>query len=219
MPISAILFDMDGLLIDSERVSAQAFIETAESYGLSDVYDLFLSLVGTNEAAHVIKLEEELGDQLDSHQFRIDWVDRYQASLAQGVPPLLPGVKETLNALQAHNIPCAVATSSHVDTAEHKLSSNGIRDYFLTITGGNHVEISKPNPEIYLKAAASIQANPATTCALEDSENGVKAGVAAGMQVIQIPNLVPPSEELLKLKHTVCGDMTEAWAYIKPRIG
>ena len=209
MQPNAVIFDMDGLLIDSETVSAQAFKDTALDYGLSDSYGIFLSLVGCNENSHKLILEEKLGQLLDAHQFRLDWIDRYQTILAQGVPPLLPGVVELLEWLKATDIKMAVATSSGATTAKHKLTENGIYDYFLSITTGDDVTISKPNPEIYTKAAASIDVQPQEVWALEDSENGVRAAVAAGMNVIQVPNLVQPSEELLSLGHTVYGDLHE----------
>ncbi len=215
MQFDAVLFDMDGLLIDSEVVAAKAFTETAADYGLPDVYDLFLSLVGCNENTHKVVIEKALGKQIDTQQFRIDWTARYHESLQGSVPPLLPGVTELLDWLRGNKIPCVVATSSTADAAAYKLQGSGIRDYFTTVTSGDDVEFSKPNPEIFLKAAASIDADPVRALVLEDSENGVRAAVAANTQVIQVPNLVPPSAELMRLGHTVCNDLTEVLTLVK----
>ena len=215
MQLDAVIFDMDGLLIDSETVSAKAFKDTAEEFGVTDSYDIFLSLVGCNENSHKIILEEKLGHRLDAQQFRADWIERYQAILAQGVPPLLPGVIELLEWFKSTPIKMSVATSSGARTAEHKLKGNDIYDYFLSITSGDDVTISKPNPEIYTKAAASINVQPGNAWALEDSENGVRAAVAAGMNVIQVPNLVEPSAELLQLGHTVHSDLPAVLKHLK----
>lgn len=215
MHLHAVIFDMDGLLIDSETVSAQAFMDTANEYGLIDSYAVFLSLVGCNRASIKLMLEEKLGQQLDAHQFGLDWEERYQAILADTVPPLLPGVIELLEWLKTTGIKMAVATSSGATAAEYKLTSNGIYDYFLTITSGDDVKVSKPNPEIFTKAAASIDVEPNNAWVLEDSENGVRAAVAAGMNVIQVPNLVEPSEELLNLGHTVHRDLHEVLKALK----
>ncbi len=215
MSIEAVIFDMDGLLIDSERVSQQAFLATAADYGLGDVYDLFLSLVGCNENTHKQQLQAALGHKIDAVQFRLDWIDRYLAALADGVPPLLPGVKDTLEWLHTNGIKKAVATSSGRQAAIKKLSGNHIEHYFSSVTSGDDVVVSKPNPEIFLKAAASINVEPQNAWALEDSENGVKASVAAGMSVIQVPNLVPPSDELLQLGHQVMPSMNEVLAFFK----
>ncbi len=212
---SAVIFDMDGLLIDSETVSAKAFNETAESYGLNDVFTVFMSLVGCNEKQHVITLRDALEPDIDSVKFLKDWNDRYQAALATGVPPLLPGALALLTWLESNNIPRALATSSGKIAAEKKLRGNDIYQYFETITTGDDVQVSKPNPTIFLKAAASIQVQPEQALVLEDSENGVRAGVSAGMRVIQVPNLVPPSKELLKLNHEVLESLDSVLLQLK----
>lgn len=215
MKLDAVLFDMDGLLVDSEIIAAKAFTDTAADYELYDTYDLFLSLVGSNEATHKIVLEKTWGSQLDANQFRIDWMERYHRALYDNQPPLLPGVIDLLDWLRDNDIPCAVATSSSQDAAAYKLGGNGIREYFHTITSGDDVEFSKPNPEIFLKAAASINADPKRSLVLEDSENGVRAAVAANTHVIQVPNLAPPSAELLSFGHTVCTNLGEVLDLLK----
>lgn len=211
----AVIFDMDGLLVDSETVSAKAFKETAADYQLHDAFDLFMSLVGCNEKQHVITLKDALEPEIDSTKFRQDWIARYQAAIQAGVPPLLPGAKALLQWLNENNIKRALATSSGRAAAEKKLEGNNIFHYFETITTGDDVQISKPNPEIFLKATASIGVYPEQALVLEDSENGVRAGVGAGMRVIQVPNLVPPSQELLKLGHEVCESLNTVLALLK----
>jgi len=215
MTIESVIFDMDGLLVDSETVSAKAFIETTEAYELGDRYDLFLSLVGTNEFNHGNRLRDALGHLIDPDQFRLDWIERIKAEVEHKVPPLLTGAAGLLEWLKNQDIPCALATSATRAEATHKLTSNGIEHYFSTYTCGDDVVNSKPYPEIYLKAAKSIDVNPANSMALEDSENGVKAAVAAGMHVVQIPNLVQPSAELLKLGHHVRSDLNDVLAMLK----
>jgi len=210
-----VIFDMDGLLVDSETVSAKAFNDTAADYGLDDVFDLFMSLVGCNEKQHIDTLKEALEPEVDSVKFREDWIACYLRAIKSGVPPLLPGAEELLQWLKANNITCALATSSGREAAMKKLEGNNIHHYFKTITTGDDVQISKPNPEIFLKAAASINAAPDNALVLEDSENGVRAGVAAGMRVIQIPNLVPPSKELLTLGHEVYESLNDVLALLE----
>jgi len=171
--------------------------------------------VGTNEKFHKTRLAEAFSDDINSAQFREDWKGNYAALIADKPIPLLTGVQDLLEWLQASEIICAVATSTAAKTAEQKLEASGIRHFFSTVTGGDQVENSKPSPEIYLKAARSVNANPVNSLALEDSHNGVIAAVAAGMHVVQVPNLVPPSEELLKQKHRVCASLHEVLALVK----
>jgi len=215
MTLKAVIFDMDGLLVDSERVSLQAFEESAKVYGIADAHPIFLSLLGTNENTHMIKLEKALGQQVDYKSFHTDWTSRYQSSIADKAPPLLSGVVELLDWLKKNAIKIALATSSDRVSATHKLSNNGILDYFETLTCGDDVTISKPNPEIFEKAARSIKVDPAFALGLEDSENGVRAAIGAGLHVIQVPDLVEPSDELLSLGHGVCRDLHEVLSKLK----
>jgi len=215
MTPDAMLFDLDGLLINTEVFSKRAFEETAHAYKLGDQLEFFLTLVGTNEEHHNRRVDEEFGSRVDSKAFRKDWNDRFHHFISTEKVDLLPGVIEVLDYAKEAGIKCAVATSSTTDAAEQKIIDAGIRDYFLTITCGDQVAISKPHPEIYQKAGASINADMSRSIGLEDSANGVKAAHAAGLQVIQIPNLVPPSGELLKLGHQVYDSMFDVLELLK----
>jgi len=207
MTIDAAIFDLDGLLLDTERYSERAFHRTTSDYGLGNQTDLFLSLVGTNEDFHNDRLSQALGHLIDPRAFRRDWIAYFHQSMEDEPVPLLPGVQEMLNWLNAENITCAVATSSTTPNGERKLKHAGIREFFHTVTCGDQVSKSKPHPDIYLKAAESIGADLSRSIALEDSPNGVKAAHAAGLHVIQVPNLVQPSPDLLELGHRVCSSM------------
>jgi len=206
----AALFDMDGLLIDSERLSLQSFLATCSDNGLADQTPLFLSIVGSNEAALMAILDDAIGQQVDLPAFRADWAQRYHALIADGQVLLKPGVEELLEWLAAEGIRMAVATSSATPIAALKLTRTGIIKRFDYIVGGDMVRHSKPHPEIFLTAAARIQADISRTLVFEDSSNGVKAGVAAGCTVLQIPDLVPPTPELLSLGHRVLDTLHDA---------
>lgn len=206
----AALFDMDGLLIDSERLSLQSFLETCTASDLGDQTPLFLSIVGSNEAALMAILDEAIGQEVDLAAFRSAWATRYHAMIADGQVLLKPGVEELLEWLAAEGVRMAVATSSAAPIAALKLTRTGIIKRFEYIVGGDMVRHSKPHPEIFLTAAAMIEAHIPRTLVFEDSSNGVKAGVAAGCTVFQIPDLVQPSAELLALGHRVCGSLHDA---------
>ncbi len=207
MKPDAMLFDLDGLLLNTEVFSKRAFEETVADYNLGEQTGFFLSLVGTNEQHHNQRIDEEFGDKVDSLAFRKDWNARARHLFATEKVDLLPGVIEVLQYANRVGIKCAVATSSTTEAANRKLAGAGLCEYFLTVTCGDQVEISKPHPEIYLKAGASVNADMSRSYGLEDSANGVKAAHAAGLNVIQIPNLVPPSDDLLQLGHCVCESM------------
>jgi len=215
MTPDALLFDLDGLLIDTEVLSKRAFEDTTSHFDIGDQLEVFLSLVGTNDQHHREQLEKKLAPLVDATEFRKHWNNRFNELLNHEPVPLLPGVMEVLEYAKTAKIKCAVATSSTPPAAEKKIADAGIRDSFPTLTCGDQVKISKPDPEIYVKAGASVNANMTRSVGLEDSANGVRAALGAGLNVIQIPNLVAPSADLLKLGHKVCDSMHEVLALLQ----
>ena len=204
----AVIFDLDGLLLDSETLALAAFEKTCARFELGDLSHVFKSLIGTNSALGRALLQEGLNGIIDYEVFSADWQENYRA-VTEDVPvPLMPGVQEFLAHTTALNIPMAVATSSQTAHAQNKLGHAGILDYFRHIIGGDQVEQSKPAPDIYLRAATALSVDPVKCLALEDSANGVRAAVAAGMTVVQIPDLVQPDEQLLALGHIVLNSMS-----------
>lgn len=215
MSLDAVIFDLDGLLIDTEHHSEQAFHQTVSAYGLEDQSTVFQSLVGTTEKTHGERLQEKYGHQLDAVAFRSEWIERFHQSMADDPPGLLPGVADMLTWLKQENIKRAVATSSRTPDGEKKLLDAGIRDYFATVICGDQVERSKPHPDIYLKAGEAIGADMSRSLGLEDSANGVRAAHAAGLHVIQIPDRAPPTPDLLTLGHRVCDSMSDVLELVK----
>ena len=207
---------MDGLLIDSESLSLQTFNDTISAYGLPDHSELFNQLIGKNEASLVAAISSALAKSIDVSAFRKDWADRYHAIVENDPVALKPGAIELLTWLNAQKIKTAVATSSKTSLAQIKLKNADLLQYFQYVIGGDQVAQGKPDPEIYLKAASAVSAIGSQTLVLEDSEFGVKAGLAANFQVIQIPDLLEPSPELLSLGHRVCTDLHEVLGLLKP---
>lgn len=205
----AAIFDMDGLLLDSERIARVAFVQACEHFALGDQNDLFLRCIGTNDALGAAVLREGLRGKADPLEFGRVWDARYADALAARPVPLKRGVVELLADLRAERIPCAVATSTSSGRAREKLCRAGIVESFDIVVGGDQVRESKPRPDIYLAAAAALDVKPDRCLALEDSENGVRAALAAGMRVIQIPDLVEPSAELRALGHDILESLHE----------
>lgn len=200
---------MDGLLIDSERLALQAFQETCDIYEMGDQFNLYMELLGTNRATTRSVLAHSLDSRIRWQTFLHQWDERYDKLTSPGVP-LMSGVAEILDYLDARDIPMAVATSTNTDKACHKLDQAGILHRFATITGGDQVSNGKPAPDIYLSAAKSVNTLPSTCIALEDSANGIRAAVAAGMYAVQVPQLAPPDDALLALGHLVLDNLVEA---------
>jgi len=206
----AIIFDMDGLLLDSERLFFDTFLFACNSLGLNDLTDLFYSLLGRNKESGERILRDGLTGIADFDEFSRIWDAEY-TRLSETKPiPLMPGVKEILSHLECIGIPMAVATSTNTESAQTHLKASGILGYFDFVIGGDQVEHSKPDPEIYLKAASAMSLCPESCLAFEDSANGVRSAVSSGMAVVQIPDLVTPDADLLKLGHIVLDNIADA---------
>jgi HAD superfamily hydrolase (TIGR01509 family) len=205
----AVIFDMDGLLLDTERIALLAFIETCEHLGLGDQQAIFMRCVGTNQTLGQKILREGLEGKTDYLNFERIWNNNYRSATMSKSIPVKAGAAELLEYLSSKQIPTAVATSTNTPSATKKLSEAGIFDRFKMIIGGDQVQNSKPHPEIYLKAASALGVSPEKCLALEDSENGVRSALGAGMTVIQIPDLLPPSAEFRKLGHIVLNSLNE----------
>lgn len=209
----AVIFDMDGLLLDSERVSYEAFVAACRELKLHDLSSIFYNCIGTNPEKGRKTLENGLRHIVDVDSFCSAWDSNLKSIIERDPIPLKAGVIEVLDYFSAKNTPMAVATSAVTKCAERKLFDSGILHYFEFIIGGDQVSNSKPHPEVYLNATRRFSVKPSDCLALEDSENGVRSAVAAGMTVVQIPDLLRPSKELISLGHIILKSLSEVSAY------
>lgn len=209
----AVIFDMDGLLLDSEKLALDAFQTTCLSFELGDLTELFKRCIGTNSERGQSILKDGLKGIADYEKFSLVWNTKYKRITDESPIPLKSGVKQLLDYIESIGIPIAVATSTKTDSAKSKLKSSGIIEYFDVIIGGDQVAQSKPEPEIYLKAASTLAKDPSNCLAVEDSANGVKSALEAGMTVVQIPDLVQPDEALLKMGHIVLASLDDVLEY------
>ena len=206
----AAIFDMDGLLIDSERAISAAWIAGARALGFKLEMADFVKVIGTATQQSTAMLIEIMG----SEEAMRATAAKAHALLPQagGAPvfPLKPGALPLLQALAAAGIPCAVASSSAVEEIRHRLGHVDVLKYFRCIAGGNEVARGKPDPALYLLAAARLHMPPADCIAFEDSENGARAAQAAGVRVVIVPDLKQPPAEVAARAHGVIGSLAEA---------
>lgn len=211
----AAVFDMDGLLLDTERIALDTFRATCRSFELGEHLDVFYRCIGTNTTRGREVIEEGLGALVDCGAFWRQWDVLYKATTLESAA-LKPGARELLSELSRRGLPMAVATSTSTAQAIQKLERAGIHLHFRAIVGGDQVAHSKPHPDIYLRAAGVLGVAPGWCLALEDSANGVRAATAAGMIVVQVPDLVPPSDDLLQLGHYVFESLQHVYAVAFP---
>ena len=210
----AVVFDMDGLMLDSERALLGCLEQAAQSHGLVLERSLLLSLIGSPDAVTRQKLADVLG-LARTDTLLADSYARYGAIVDAGVP-LRPGIIELLELLDQHGIPRAVATATRSPLAQRKLGAAGLLSYFQFVATSTDVAHSKPAPDIYLHAARGLGVDPVHCLALEDSPTGVRAALAAGMTTIQIPDLLEPDEEVRGLGHHITTSLHDVHGLLLP---
>lgn len=205
--IKAVVFDMDGLLIDSESAYRDAMIHVArEKYGLDLPGAVFLRMVGLSAPAWQRVALEHFGADfpIDTYNAAV-WAHAHEKH-ADGVA-LKPGVLELLDYLEVNALPRAVATSSGHPAVRHQLGGNKIYDRFHAIVAAGDYAKGKPAPDPFLTAAARMGVDPADCLALEDSHNGVRAAHAAGMMTVMVPDLLGPTDEMHERCITIAPDL------------
>lgn len=211
--IDAVIFDMDGTLVDSERLGFTGWREAGKRLGATIPDDLMRSFIGHNAAEVVAMCTDYLGDaDLAQRVFDLHWDIRRERTATDLT--LLPGVHEALSALKAAGMRLAVCTSSDRPITESNLSRFGILDAFESITCGDEVKRGKPNPQIYTIAAQKLGVSPDACAVVEDSPNGVRAGYAAGMTVFMVPNVIEPTREMVEKTARILGTLHELPAAI-----
>tara|TARA_A100001015_G_scaffold310206_1_gene411147 strand:- start:3018 stop:3731 length:714 start_codon:yes stop_codon:yes gene_type:complete len=212
--LKAVICDMDGLLLDTEAVSWQAFCAASKAVSLTPDEVLFAQLTGLSGSAHRPVLVAGLPSGIDSVAFDQDWKQRYHHILAKNVPAK-PDAAPFLELVKGAGLSLSIATSSRTTKAEANLSEAGLISYFDHITGGDQVAQSKPAPDIYLRAIDRLGLSPDECLAFEDSNNGVRAAQAAGLPVVQVPDLQMPSEDFLAHSYLCAPNLLAAFDILK----
>lgn len=191
----AVLFDMDGLMLDSECLYQTAWKLAAGELGYQMDEALYLSLVGRSNAEAERAFVELFGDDFPVVEFGHRWEQRWRDLVSQQSISLKPGLLELLDWLETRRIPKAVGTSSNTAEAHLCLTRTGLWDRFLTVVTVDHVGQGKPAPDIFLEAARQLGISPQSCLVLEDSNAGVMAANAGGMTVAMVPDLQTPTTE------------------------
>jgi len=202
----AAIFDMDGLLIDSERVIMQACVAAAQHIGITYTQTDYLELTGRAwKDAKPIMIQQFNGEA--NFNLIMQGLDKELAKHENSFPLKL-GALDLLQHYQQQQIVCSVASSSAMHHITHRLSRVGVHDYFTHFTSGQEVEHSKPNPDIYLLAVEKLGLTVDDCIAFEDSEPGALAAIAAGLSVVVVPDLKNPSEFVEQNCHQVVESLS-----------
>lgn len=186
--LQALIFDFDGLIIDSERVEADCIIEIVAEWGHTMSYGDFGHLFGSVDADE--QWDELLGASCGRSALELDERLRTMVSPRKEQLPLLPGVQELLDVAQRRGLPVGIGTGNTVATIERRLGRHGVFDRFDAIVTRAEVARGKPAPDIYVEVARRLQAQPEACLVLEDSAIGCEAALGAGMSAIACPSIV-----------------------------
>lgn len=212
--IKAVIFDMDGLIFDSERLYAKANVKTAKTLGLDKDEAYFYQFVGIGAQDMAERMKEAFDDDLVDEFFRLGEEDAHEL-LLHGEVPTQPGLYELLDYLDDAGIEKVIASSSEVYMIDVMTKNAGIRDRFSAIHGGDQVKQTKPAPDIFELAWSNLGVSKEETLVLEDSINGVLAAHAAGIPVIMVPDTVEPTDEVRDKALAVVNNLSEVANYLK----
>lgn len=207
--INAVLFDLDGTLVDTETISANAWRHAGDAEGFEVDDELILSFVGRTADSVISMLAERYGITSGRAEEFFRMHQRVKGELMDSELKAKPFAKKSLSALKERGYQLGLATSSYRPVAERELAPFDLLPYFDTITCGDEVTNGKPDPEIYLLAGRRLGMEPAECAVVEDSPNGVRAGHAAGMPVFLIPDTITPAPEIRELCTEVLGSLDE----------
>lgn len=213
--LKAVVFDMDGVIFDSERKVVECWIEIAAKYGIKDIEKLCRMCLGTNSAETRRLALEFYGDDFPYDERKAEQSALYHERYDGGRLPMKVGVKELLEFLKEKGLKIALASSTRRVVVENQLRDAGILPYFDKVVCGDMVSHSKPHPEIFLKACEELSVEPECAIAIEDSYNGIRSAHAAGMRPIMVPDMAEPNEEMERLAEVILPSLLEVREYIK----
>ncbi|MGN0419774.1 MAG: HAD family hydrolase [Acetatifactor sp.] len=211
----AVVFDMDGVLFDTERLCQDSWIEVANRRGLPDMEIIFPKCIGRNANDSRQIVLEAYGADFDYEVFRREASDWFWKYLEENGLPVKEGVRELLNWLKEQGWRIGLASSTRRSSVISHLKQAGIKDFFEEIITGDMVEHSKPLPDIYLLACRKLMVDPAETYAIEDSPNGIRSAYRAGMKPIMVPDLLSPDGEMEQLSTCIFPGLLDVLDYFR----
>ena len=211
---AAVIFDMDGLLFDTETLYQAAAVAAAQEGGHDISSGIIFRLIGLPWQRGRAMLLAHFGAGFPVDDFEAAWLRHFWRMAEDGLA-LKPGARELLDMLEELRLPRAIASSSSHRTIRHHLAAHDLADRFDALVGHGDYAAGKPAPDPFLTAAERLGVAPRLCLALEDSHNGVRSAAAAGMMTIMVPDLLPPTEEIRGLCTAIAADLHEVGRMIR----
>lgn len=213
--IDTVIFDMDGLMFDTEALAKKAWLVVGKELGLPITDEIVFKVIGMNAVSVRRTCEEHFGPDFDYDAFREKVFRFMQDSFDKEGVPVKPGLPELLAHLRAGGYRTAVASSSSRSVVENYLERAKLGHEFSALICGDMITNGKPAPDIFLKAAETVGAEVQNCLILEDSLNGIRAADAAKMPVIMIPDLIAPTDELREKTVAVYETLHDVIAFLE----
>lgn len=215
LSFKAAIFDMDGLILDSERTVLSIWEQIGAKYGFSGIRDYGISVIGKNKKATVDEFERVYGEPGDRYERELREI--YNVLAAKGKVPLKPNTLELLKAMKNAGMKTAIASSSTREEVTTQMEILGALPYFDTCVCGDQVTKSKPDPEIFLLACDALGIKPYEAIGLEDSFNGVRACKASGLYTIMVPDIISPDDEMKDLADIILPSLKDVQDFLNLR--
>lgn len=211
----AVVFDMDGVIFDSERAVMDCWIELANKYHIENIEKPYFACIGTTMKKTREIMLETYGADFPYDTYAKEASFLYHEKYDGGRLPMKPGVVELLSYLKKENKKIALASSTRKQTVINQLRDADLLDFFDAVICGDMVERSKPAPDIFLKACEKLRVKPEKTYGIEDSYNGIRAARAGKLRPIMVPDLLPGNEEMEEISEAILANLFEVIHYFR----
>ncbi|MGN0354983.1 MAG: HAD family hydrolase [Muricoprocola sp.] len=211
----AVVFDMDGVIFDSERLVLKCWNEVAQKHGIGDMEEVCLKCTGLTVNASRDVMKEYFGEDFPYDVYKEEMSRLFHERYGGGRLPLKTGVIELLSFLKEQGKKVALASSTRSQVVKQELEDAGIISYFDELICGDMVKHSKPAPDIFAKACECLGIRPERAFGIEDSHNGIRSAAAAGLRPIMVPDLVPATEEMERVSEQIFPSLIEVKNYLE----
>lgn len=207
--MNSIIFDMDGVIFDSERAIYELWKELSEKYGFDDIYEVYIQCIGVNIDATRKIFTEHYGREFPYQEYQDEESRMYRERYSNGDLPLKPDIERVLEYIKNKGYKIAIASSTRTEQVRKQIENAGLIEYFDVIVGGDMVTRSKPNPDIFFEAANRLGAIPEETYVIEDSFNGIRAAYEGGFIPVMVPDMLPPDDEMRQKANFIFDNLKE----------
>ncbi len=216
--IKAVVFDMDGVIFDTERMYLEAWNYVGRRDSIKNVEESARKCIGLSAVDSVELMRKEYGSDFPIEKYHMEIDSVVKKLIKENGMPLKAGAVEILEYLNSIGFTVGLASSTKYDKIIAHLDKCDLIKYFSVIMGGDMISRSKPDPEIYIKTCEKLGVSPDNTAAIEDSQNGIRAAFGAGMMPLMVPDLIEPNDEILAM---ICGkfeNLFEVMDFLKERL-